>query len=292
MRVLTLLFAVLCALSPLRAQNVAAVVNVGDWTPRLTFGTIAAAFGENLSAGTCVASQLPLPNELCGLQVTIRDATGAEALAPLFYVSPSQINFLFPFGQWLNGKDPIRRQQTSFTVDICTGGACFNALLNALPEPAILEWQSAEGLQAVLTHADGRVVTPEAPAEWGETLVLYAVGFSAFNGAGQVAPGFPADGFPAPTDRLVTLMDSHIMQVVSEVGGLPIGERYVTPLFVGLAPGFVGLSQINFTLSCLLSNSREPRIYVETLTQTSTKAFTIPMSDAAKAAWGERDCRN
>ena len=83
-----------------------------------------------------------------------------------------------------------------------------------------------------------------------------------------------------------------IMQVTSEVGGLPVGERYVSPEFVGLAPGFVGLAQINFQVSCLLSNVREPRIFVETLNQTRTQAITILMSEEAKASWGGRECFN
>ena len=137
----------------------------------------------------------------------------------------------------------------------------------------------------VLSHADGRVVTQDSPVEWGETVVLYGIGFGAFNDtSGTLAAGFPADGHPAPTDRLVHLFTefTDVMQVTSEVGGLPVGERYVNPDFVGLAPSWVGLAQINFQVSCLLSNAREPRVFLESLNQTRTQAFTITMSEAAK----------
>ncbi len=222
------------------------MVNVGDWTPRLTLGTIGAAFGQNLAASECVAQTLPLPNELCGVQVTVSDDTGAQTLAPLFYVGPTQVNFYFPATQWFTGKDPVRRQQQSIVaVEVCISASCFATTVNILSEPAILEWQSVNGLQPVLTHADGRVVTQDSTAEWGETLILYGVGFGAFNDLGGFtrgpAAGFPADGHPAPTDRLVHLFTelTDIMQVTSEVGGLPVGERYVSPEFVGLAPRFV-----------------------------------------------------
>ena len=278
-----------------QAQTIQAVVNVGDWTPRLTLGTIGAAFGQDLAGSECIAQTLPLPNELCGVQVAVNDNSGAQTLAPLYYVSPTQVNFYFPATQWFTGKDPVRReQQVIVAVDVCISALCFTTTVNILSEPAILEWQSVNGPQPVLTHADGRVVTEDSPAEWGETLILYGVGFGAFNDAsGSLAGGFPADGFPAPDDRLVPLFtdSTHIMQVTSEVGGLPVGERYVSPDFVGLAPGWVGLAQINFQVSCLLSNSREPRIFVESLNETRTQAFTITMSEAAKAAWGGRDCR-
>ena len=278
-----------------QAQTIQAVVNIGDWTPRLTLGTIGAAFGQNLAASECVAQTLPLPNELCGVQVTVSDDSGAQTLAPLFYVSPTQVNFYFPATQWLTGKDPVRRQQQVIVaVEVCISPSCFATTVNILSEPAILEWQSVNGPQPVMTHADGRVVTQDSPAEWGEILILYGIGFGAFTDAsGSFADGFPADGYPAPTDRLVPLftVSTYIMQVTSEVGGLPVGQRYVYPEFVGLAPGWVGLAQINFQVSCLLSNTREPRVFVETLNQTRTQAFTIQMSEAAKAAWGGRDCR-
>ena len=278
-----------------QAQTIQAVVNVGDWTPRLTLGTIGAVFGQNLAASECTAQTLPLPNELCGVQVTVSDDSGAQTLAPLFYVSPRQVNFYFPATQWFTGKDPVRRQQQAVVaVAICISTSCFATTVNILSEPAILEWQSVDGLQPVLTHADGRVVTQDSPVEWGETVVLYGIGFGAFNdSSGALAAGFPADGHPAPTDRLVHLFTAFtdVMQVTSEVGGLPVGERYVYPEFVGLAPLWVGLAQVNFQVSCLLSNAREPRVFLETLNQTRTQAFTIPMSETAKAAWGGRDCR-
>ena len=230
------------------------------------------------------------------MQVTVIDDSGAEALAPLFYVSPRQVNFYFPVTQWVNGKDPVRReqQQVIIPVEICISSSCFSTSVNILSEPAILEWQSADWLQPVLTHADGRVVTKDSPVEWGETVVLYAIGFGAFNdSSGSFAPGFPDDGDAAPADRLVHLFTNStlVMQVTSEVAGLPVGGRYVLPDFVGLAPTWAGLAQINFPVSCLLSESREPRVFLEALNQTRTQAFTIRMSETAKAAWGGRDCR-
>ena len=68
-------------------------------------------------------------------------------------------------------------------------------------------------------------------------------------------------------------------------------ERYTIPDFVGLAPGFVSLNQINFTLSCLLSRTREPEIIFESFLGGRTSSYRIPMSEAARAAWRGRDCR-
>jgi uncharacterized protein (TIGR03437 family) len=60
--------------------------------------SIVAAFGANLATSTLVASTLPLPTTLGGTTVKVRDNLGAERNAPLFFVSPAQINYLIPQG--------------------------------------------------------------------------------------------------------------------------------------------------------------------------------------------------
>ncbi len=59
---------------------------------------IVAFFGSNLATGTQVASTIPLPTTLLGTTVKVRDNAGTERLAPLFFVSPGQINALIPTG--------------------------------------------------------------------------------------------------------------------------------------------------------------------------------------------------
>src|SRR4029434_9943999 len=44
------------------------------------------------------ATALPLPTTLGNVQVRVRDAAGTERNAPLFFVSPTQINFQIPSG--------------------------------------------------------------------------------------------------------------------------------------------------------------------------------------------------
>jgi len=45
-----------------------------------------------------VADTLPLPTTLAGTTVKVRDRAGEERLAPLFFVSPAQINYQIPAG--------------------------------------------------------------------------------------------------------------------------------------------------------------------------------------------------
>jgi uncharacterized protein (TIGR03437 family) len=60
--------------------------------------SIVAAFGSGLANGVEVAKTLPLPTTLGGARVSVVDSVGTERLAPLFFVSPNQINFEVPPG--------------------------------------------------------------------------------------------------------------------------------------------------------------------------------------------------
>lgn len=59
---------------------------------------ITSVFGAGLTAMTAAADTLPLPTTLAGTTVTVKDNAGTERAAPLFFVSPTQINFLLPTG--------------------------------------------------------------------------------------------------------------------------------------------------------------------------------------------------
>jgi uncharacterized protein (TIGR03437 family) len=58
--------------------------------------SIATAFGSNLAAGTALAGSGTPPTTLSGTTLTITDSSGARSPAPLFYVSPTQVNYEVP----------------------------------------------------------------------------------------------------------------------------------------------------------------------------------------------------
>jgi hypothetical protein len=60
--------------------------------------SIVAAFGTDLSTQTASATTQPLPLQLGGTTVKVKDSRGVEQSAPLFFVSPTQINYLLPRG--------------------------------------------------------------------------------------------------------------------------------------------------------------------------------------------------
>jgi uncharacterized protein (TIGR03437 family) len=60
--------------------------------------SIVSAFGAGLATSLLNAQTTPLPTTLAGTRVLVRDGNGVERLAPLFFVSPTQINYLLPPG--------------------------------------------------------------------------------------------------------------------------------------------------------------------------------------------------
>ena len=60
--------------------------------------TIASIYGSNLAAAPVQAPSQPLPTTLGGVTLTLKDANGGLFPAPLFYVSPNQVNWLVPRG--------------------------------------------------------------------------------------------------------------------------------------------------------------------------------------------------
>lgn len=58
--------------------------------------SIVSVFGEGMAAATESAQSIPLPTVLAQTKVKITDNNGATHFAPLFYVSPLQINYQIP----------------------------------------------------------------------------------------------------------------------------------------------------------------------------------------------------
>jgi len=60
--------------------------------------SIVSVFGVKLATGSQSAPSVPLPTTLAGTTVQVLDSLGTERAAPLFYVSPTQVNYQVPPG--------------------------------------------------------------------------------------------------------------------------------------------------------------------------------------------------
>jgi uncharacterized protein (TIGR03437 family) len=134
-----------------------------------------------------------------------------QAAAPLFYVSNNQINLQVPYE--VSGK-------TSTLMTIMYNGT-------AVAVSTLSVAKSAPGI-FVVTNADGSVNGPNSPSAAGGILVVYGTG------AG-ITTGLLRDGAPAPADSTVT--------ATVTINGAP-----VAPIFAGLTPGSVGLTQVNVAI--------------------------------------------
>ncbi len=207
------------------AVTVTGVVNAGSYQPGIASGTWISIFGTDLCQSTYLwqASDIvngALPTTLQGVSVTVN---GLPAYVD--YVSPTQINALAPDDNTLG---PV-------PVQVTTAGATSNAVTvqKSLFAPAFLTF---DGTHVAALHADyslvgapnllpGAVTTPAQP---GETILLYGVGFG------------PADP-PQPSGQLVTAAAPLANGVQVTIGGQTASVAYA-----GLTGS--GLYQFNVTV--------------------------------------------
>jgi uncharacterized protein (TIGR03437 family) len=97
----------------------------------------------------------------------------------------------------------------------------------------------------LVTHLDGTLVSASSPAEFGETLTAWV------SGLGQTNPA-ASTGQPAKTAPAAETFNLDFNYAVNALPAKPVQTSpdriLIHPLFAGLAPGFVGLYQVNFTV--------------------------------------------
>src|SRR5262245_31745619 len=76
--------------------NTASTVSAASFGDKLAAKAIVGAFGIGLATTTQAATAQPLPTDLGGTTVRITDSAGVTRNAPLFYVSPLQVNYQIP----------------------------------------------------------------------------------------------------------------------------------------------------------------------------------------------------
>lgn len=204
--------------------NAASYATGGPSGKAVAGGSIVSVFGRNLSTVTQSASAFPLPTTLGGTSVTVNGIA-----APIFYVSPGQLNIQLRSGTLMvvttsaGSSDPVPLDLWEgfgiFTLDAsgCGRGAVFNVA------------------------SDGSVSlnSPSNSASPGDFITVYGTGLVGFFNA-------PPDGSPAPSDPPSLAMSWGLYY-----GAFDLAPSFPsTPLragvsWAGRAPGFVGLDQVN-----------------------------------------------
>ncbi|MBI4458732.1 MAG: hypothetical protein HY648_01570 [Acidobacteria bacterium] len=181
-------------------------------------GSLISIFGSKLSDSILQSSVLPVPTAIGGIKVLFDDVQ-----APILYGSPGQFNVQVPFE--LEGKDRavVRLERSgvvAFAQDIRL--TRFAPAIFTLPDLT---------QAAVLHNATGSLVTAATPAKRGEYLAIFVTGLGPTKT--RIATGNAPSGEEAPTVETPQVL----------IGGVP-----ARVLFSGLAPGLVGLYQINVEL--------------------------------------------
>jgi uncharacterized protein (TIGR03437 family) len=177
-------------------------------------GMVATLFGVNLAAGTASAGEIPLPTTLAEATLLVNDVP-----VPLFYASPSQINFQVPTG--FAGALLEMRLANSH-------GEAVMRVPRRDSSPGIYQSNNV----GIVLHGSGAPVSESSPAARGEELALYASGLGVVNPV--VTSGDPAQFAPLSLTPNLPVV---------RVGGIVAETR-----FSGLTPAFVGLFQVNFVV--------------------------------------------
>jgi minor extracellular serine protease Vpr len=198
------------------------VVNAASFENGVSPGALATIFGSDLTSvtGTVIAQTFPLPTILADVSVLV-DGVAAPIYSIAFANGEDQISFQVPYDTH-TGPGAVQ-------VEVFDGRDRTASIItdSYTEDPGVFAYQANYAL--AVHSSDGALVGPDDPAFPGEVLVLYVTGLGPLSLQLQ-------DGYPAPSDPLAHTVDPFSVLVDGQDSEV---------FFSGLAPGFVGLYQIN-----------------------------------------------
>lgn len=210
----------------------AVTIEAASYSAPVAPGQIAALFGTNLIVGSnaAAAATIPLPRSLQNTSVYI---DGVQS--PLFYASTGQINYQIPYS--------TATGQAAVVILRDDGVASYGTVQVSDAAGAIFTANSSGQGQAAAVNGDfstngDPATNPQLKrATKGGFVVLFATGTGGLlvnSATGQ--PALPKDGEAASSNPLIA---------TSSLPLIAVGGTSATVHFSGLAPGFVGLWQLN-----------------------------------------------
>lgn len=182
--------------------------------------SIASVFGSGFATTKGSATMLPLPTSLNGAAVNVQDAAGFVRPAPLFYVSPTQINFEIPAGTAVGNA----------TVTVIGTGTNFSAplqIVNVAPGVFTLNGQGLAAALVLRVHADATQSVENV--------------YQADAGGNVVA--LPIDLGPETEQVYLLIYGTGVRNARSVTA--TVGGASVPVLFAGAQGTYVGEDQIN-----------------------------------------------
>jgi uncharacterized protein (TIGR03437 family) len=226
-------------LSPAASPEPVATVSAANFSRELASESIATAFGTHLATATQLAREdRGLQTELAGTRVLVTDSAGTRRPALIFFVSPGQVNYEIPWGEY---QIPPGATAPLATVTITSGDGTVSIgqVQIAGVAPGLFTANgNGQGAPAayVVRVRNGRI-DPSS-----ETAAQYDAA------QGRFVPR-PLDLGPTTEQVYLILFGTglrnhHGLQTVSaQIGGVEAPVQYA-----GAASGFVGLDQVNLQL--------------------------------------------
>ena len=211
--------------------------NGANYFQRFAPGMLASIFAfqsTHFGLDTAGATTVPLPTTLGDVQVVV----GGTA-APLLYISPGQINFQVP-------SNVIPGALAEFQViRASTGQILASTNFKIQPySPGLFTADSTGTGQLLALNQDGTVNGPLHPAKAGTIIQMFGTGIG-------VVAGGPPDGTPSPNQPVSTDQKPDVY-----INAVKLDAADVT--YSGLAPGFIGLWQINAKIPVKVPTSEIP----------------------------------
>jgi uncharacterized protein (TIGR03437 family) len=243
-------------LSPVGVVNAA---SSAPFTAFLSPGEFLTLYGSGLAPSTTSAG-VPFPTKLSGVQVLIN-----QIPAPIYYVSATQISVIVPF---------ITSPNSIAQIQVVNNGANSNIVtqFTASTSAGAFTNNPVGGIGvAASERPDFSIISETNPAQLGETISLYLAGMGAVSNQ-------PADGTAAPSSPLSSTTAPPTIYLVDSAGN----SAQATVTFSGLAPGYAGLYQINFTIPSGLA-AGDANLEVQGPDSDNYEAL-LPLTTAASAA--------
>jgi uncharacterized protein (TIGR03437 family) len=198
--------------------------------------TIATVYGVRLAY---VTRELRIEDIQNGTLPTVLPSTGVRVFvgsvaAQLYYVSPTQINFLIPC-IFKPGETDLQ-----ITLDGHAGPSIPIKLLDAAPALYQLDETTV-----IATRPDGSLIDKDAPARAGDVIVLYGTGL------GPTEPEAVYGVLPTRAAPIKRIAEFQVFLNDEVIDASRI-------LYAGVTPGYAGLYQVNLRLPDKLDEN--PRI--------------------------------
>jgi uncharacterized protein (TIGR03437 family) len=197
-------------------------------TTALAVQSIAAVFGTNLASGTATAATIPLPRNLLGTTIGVKDSAGVEREAGQFFVSPGQANYEIPSG---TATGPATVTVTSANTKMSIG----TIEVAAIAPGFFTADSSGRGIAAAIA------LRVRGSQQFVEQISQYNAGTNSFD-------PIPIDLGPEGDQVFLIMFGTGFRFRSGENGvSVKVGGRTLQSLFSGAVQGFIGLDQLNLS---------------------------------------------